>query len=102
MTLPVLHGPAYSTYVRTARLALLEKGVAYTLDSFDLLNGVPPVQRARHPFGKAPAFTHGDIVLYETVAICRYIDEAFDGPPLQPATALDRAHVTQVCAILDA
>ena len=102
MTRPILHGPAYSTYVRTARLALLEKGVGYSLDSFELWDGVPPAQRERHPFSKAPAFTHGDIVLYETVAICRYIDEAFDGPPLQPDTALDRARMTQICAILDA
>ena len=102
MTLPILHGPAYSTYVRTVRLALLEKGVTYTHDSFDILDGVPSAQHARHPFGKAPAFTHGDIVLYETVAICRYIDEAFDGPALQPTIALDRARMTQICAILDA
>lgn len=35
----VLHGPGYSTYARTARLALEEKGVAYTLNEVDILSG---------------------------------------------------------------
>lgn len=101
MTTPILHGPAYSTYVRTARLALLEKGVNYTLDSFDIFEGIPTEQSARHPFNKVPALTHNDFVLYETVAICRYVDEAFEGPALQPESAKDRARMTQICALLD-
>jgi hypothetical protein len=39
MVKPILHGPAYSTYVRTARLALTEKGVDYDLDHFDFMEG---------------------------------------------------------------
>lgn len=101
MTTPVLHGPAYSTYVRTARLAFEEKGVDYTLDHFDFMEGFPPEQQARHPFNRVPAFTHGDFSLYETVAICRYIDEAFEGPALQPADPKGRARVTQICSLLD-
>ena len=98
---PILHGPAYSTYVRTARLALTEKGVDYDLDHFDFMQGFPDAQIARHPFNRVPAFTHDEFVLYETVAICRYVDEAFDGPPLQPADAKGRARVTQICSLLD-
>ena len=48
-----------------------------------------------------PAFSHGDYEIYETVAIARYVDEAFDGPALQPADAAGRARVTQVSAIID-
>jgi hypothetical protein len=29
MSKPIVYGPSYSTYVRTTRLALEEKGVAY-------------------------------------------------------------------------
>ena len=102
MAKPVLHGPGYSTYVRTARLALEEKGVEYDLNEINFIaDGIPDDQLARHPFGKVPALSHDDFEVYETVAIARYIDEAFDGPTLQPSGAADRARMTQVCAILD-
>ncbi len=101
MVTPILHGPAYSTYVRTARLALEEKGIDYDLDHFDFMEGFPEAQLARHPFARVPAFTHGDFALYETVAICRYVDEAFDGPSLQPTETRERARMTQICSLLD-
>lgn len=102
MSIPVLHGPGFSTYVRTARLALEEKGVDYEMDEFNFLaDGMPAEQLARHPFGKVPAFTHNGFTLYETGAIGRYVDEAFDGPALQPANAQGRARLTQVCGVLD-
>lgn len=88
----ILYGFPQSTYVRTARLALHEKGVAYDLDA---CRADDPAQAARHPFAKVPAFRHDDLVLFETMAIARYVDEAFDGPPLQPATAAGRARMTQ-------
>lgn len=98
-----LHGPAYSTYARTARLALEEKGVAYTLDEVDILTGGghSPAHLARQPWGKVPAFDHDGFGLFETFAITRYVDEAFPGPSLQPADAKARARMTQICAIVD-
>ena len=98
-----LHGPAYSTYARTARLALEEKGVAYDLAEVDILSGAnqTPEHLARQPFGKVPALTHDGFALYETFAIIRYIDEAFPGPSLQPANHRARARMTQVCAVLE-
>ena len=97
-----LHGPGFSTYVRTARLALEEKAVDYDFDEFNFIaDGMPTEQLARHPFGKVPALTHDGFELYETCAITRYIDEAFGGPSLQPADSQGRAQVAQVCGILD-
>lgn len=99
----ILHGPAYSTYARTARLTLEEKGVAYDLNEVDLLKGAhqTPEHRARHPWGKVPAFEHDGFLLYETFAIARYVDEAFPGPSLQPADAKARARMTQICGVID-
>jgi glutathione S-transferase len=99
----VLHGPAYSTYARTARLALEEKGVAYELREVDILKGEAQSagHRARHPWGKVPAFEHDGFLLFETFAITRYVDEAFPGPALQPADAKARARMTQLCGIVD-
>jgi glutathione S-transferase len=99
---PVVYGPAYSTYARGVRLALEEKGVAYRLVEVDILKGLPEEHRKRHPFGKVPAFEHGDFKLYESFAIERYVDEAFDGPPLQPGDARQRARMTQIVSIVDA
>jgi glutathione S-transferase len=99
----VLHGPAYSTYARTARLALQEKGVPYRLNEVDVLAGMGQTaeHRARQPWGKVPAFEHDGFALFETFAIARYVDEAFPGPALQPAEVKQRARMTQICGIVD-
>ena len=57
---------------------------------------------ARHPFAKVPAFEHHGFELYETRAITRYVDGAFDGPDLQPADARGRARMDQIVSIVDA
>src|SRR5258706_15063859 len=103
MATPIIHGPAYSTYTRTARLALEEKGVAYQPDEVDMLAGATqkPAPLARPPFGKVPAFPHDDLSLYETAAIARYADEAFPGPKLQPADVKRRARMMQIISIID-
>ena len=103
MAEPILFGAAYSVYVRIARLALVEKGVAYRLEEVDIFaEGGPPADHlARHPFGRIPAFEHDGFRLYESGAITRYVDEAFPGPALQPAAPKARARVNQAISILD-
>lgn len=100
---PVLHGARYSVYVRTALMALLEKGVAFDLVEVDIFapGGPSPEHLRRHPFGRIPAFEHDGFALYETAAITRYVDEAFPGPALQPADARGRARLTQIIGVLD-
>ena len=99
-----LFGLARSVYTRIARLALEEKGVAYALHEVEIFgpDGVPAEHMQRHPFGRIPAFEHDGLRLYETAAITRYVDEAFAGPPLQPADAARRARMTQIIGVLDA
>ncbi|MCX2722108.1 glutathione S-transferase family protein [Roseibium salinum] len=98
-----LHGADYSVYVRAARLALEEKGIAYRLHSVDVFapGGPPDDYLALHPFGRIPALKSGNFTLFETTAILRYIDEALDGPPLQPDTPEARARMTQIQSIMD-
>jgi glutathione S-transferase len=50
----ILYGVAFSTYVRTARMACVEKGAGYTLahDSVDEVRS--RAHLALHPFGKMP------------------------------------------------
>lgn len=102
MTKPIVYGPAYSTFVRTCRLALEEKGADYDLIEVDMLGGAhqAPEHLARHPFGKVPAFEHDGLDLYETDAIIRYVDDAFPGADLVPADAAARARMTQAINVI--
>ena len=89
--------------MRAVRLTLIEKGVAYDLVEADVFGNPDDraAQLGRHPFGKIPAFEHRDFRLYESQAIERYVDEAFDGPPLQPGDVRQRARMNQVLSVLD-
>jgi len=100
---PIVFGAAYSVYVRAVRLALHEKGVAYDLVEVDVFapSGPPAEHLARHPFGRIPAFEHAGFRLYESSAIERYVDAAFDGPPLQPAEPRAQARMNQALSVLD-
>jgi glutathione S-transferase len=99
----VLRGPAHSTLLRAARLALEEKGVAYALREADLPQAGDrrPGRAARHRPWDAPVLEHDGFSLSETAAITRYVDEAFPGPALQPADARERARMAQVVALAD-
>ena len=103
MSQPVVHGPSISTYVRSVRLALHEKGVEHRLVEVDLLGGAHKQQPylARQPFGKVPAFEHDGNSFYEVSAILRYIDEVFPAPALMPSTPAARALANQVMSIVD-
>lgn len=106
MPLPILYGAAYSVYVRAARLALAEKGVAYKLVEVDIFGAVPDWYARLHPFGRIPAFEHDGFRLYEAGAIMRYVDEAFgpssEHPALMPTDARGRARVAQIMSVADA
>lgn len=103
MTKPILYGADYSVYVRIARMTLIEKGVDHDIVPVDVFapDGLPGWYRDLHPFGRIPALAHGDVQLYETAAIARYVDEAFAGPPLQPASPAARARMTMIVGMLD-
>lgn len=104
MAKPTLYGADYSVYVRIARMALEEKGVGYELVPLDIFaaEGIPAWYLELHPFGRIPALEHDGFRLFETGAITRYVDEAFDGPALQPADARARARMSQIAGMLDA
>ena len=80
-------GMPRSSLTRTVRIACIEKEIPF---EFSTRNVQLPGQRAtpevsnRNPFGKVPVLVHGKLVLYETAAICRYIDDTFSGPLLRP------------------
>ena len=96
-----LYGVPGSPYVQAARLGLTEKGI-----DFEMVPVPPPALKqpehlARHPFGKMPAIDHDGFALYETQAILRYVDQAFPGPQLEPATPQETARMNQIIGIVD-
>ncbi|RWK43956.1 glutathione S-transferase family protein [Mesorhizobium sp.] len=104
MIRPVVYGADYSAYVRIVRLVLEEKGIGYELVPVDIFaaDGIPSWYFDHQPFGRMPAFEHDGFRLHETSAITRYVDEAFDGPALQPIEPRPRARMNQIIGMLDA
>src|SRR5579871_5384424 len=74
-------GAPQSTFVRTTRMALEEKGVPYTLTP---ARPRSPEVDCIHPFGRIPSMRHGDFTLCESRAIIGYADRVFSGPKLIP------------------
>lgn len=97
-----LHGYQYSVYSWIVRLALHEKGKAFDwIEVNPFAKDVPASYLAIHPFKRVPALIHDGVVVYETGAITRYVDEAFEGPRLQPEEPRDRARCNQIISIVD-
>ncbi len=96
-----VYGAAYSTYTRSALIALTEKGAEHSLSEIDIFKPIPAEYLALQPWGKIPLIDHDGFHLYETCAILRYIDEVFPGPALQPSAPQDRARMMQVMGVID-
>jgi glutathione S-transferase len=74
-------------------MALAEKGLAYT---FEPAGPHSEAINAVHPFGRIPALRDGEIALWETSAIVRYLDECFArGTPLLPGSIIERTRCEQ-------
>jgi len=95
---PTLLGDPRSTYVRSARMAFAEKGIACRLDVHPPRS---PEILALNPFGKMPTYRCGDLSLYETSAIIRHVDETLPGPALMPADPAARARAEQWISVLN-
>lgn len=93
-----------STYVRTVKMLLAEKGVTqYKQVPLNVLQGDPktPEHLERHPFGKVPVLDHDGVRILETAAITRYLNDVLPGKSLVPATPKDRARMDMVIGIID-
>lgn len=93
-----------STYVRTVRMLLAEKGVTdYRQEPVNVLQGETktPEHLARHPFGKVPVLDHDGLRILETAAIARYLNDVLPGPSLIPATPKDRARMDMIVGLVD-
>jgi glutathione S-transferase len=95
----IIHTNVWSPYGWTARHVAAEKGVSSSLAPVDTAS---PEYRRLHPFGKMPVMTHGERVVYETLAIAHYIDRAFPGPALQPPDVVAQSEVLRWISVVNA
>ncbi len=95
----IVFGPPQSSYVRTARLTLAEKGVAH--DNRPVEHKAPS-HLALHPWGRVPILEHDGFRLFETSAITQYVDEVFAGPSLTPKNPRERALMNQWISAINA
>ena len=100
---PVLYGPTYSTYARTIRMLLAEKGVEYDLVHVDMIGGAHhrPEWKERHPFERVPAFEHNGFAIYESNAIAHYVDDAFPGRRIAHPNIQRRTRDQQIVDVIN-
>jgi len=77
-------------FVQRAVILLKEKGVDHKTTYIDLQNK-PEWFLAKSPRGKVPILDVGSDVLFESQAICEYLEEAFPEKPLMPTSLVERA-----------
>ncbi|MBD3895359.1 glutathione S-transferase family protein [Halomonas sp. ML-15] len=85
---------------RSQRVAwtLEELGLEYEYRSVDMMAGEGQGEEhlTRHPDGKVPVLEDGELVLFESLAICRYLAEHYgEASGLLPASPVERAQVDQ-------
>jgi glutathione S-transferase len=92
-----VYGFPGSTCTRKVLCTLNEKGAAYEFVNVDITKGEQKSadHLARQPFGVVPAIDHDGFKLYESRAICRYLDAALPGTSLVPADLKQRAMMEQ-------
>ena len=84
-------GSYVSPYVRKVLACMALKGIDdYEIDPITPFFGGDDFQRLS-PLRRIPVLIHGDLVLTDSSVICAWLDEAFSGHPLLPASPDDRA-----------
>ena len=77
-------------YAQRTRMALIEKGIDFTLTEVDLYNK-PEWFKQLSPYGKVPLLRHQGQIVYESRIINEYLEDAFPQRPLLPCDPIARA-----------
>lgn len=96
----VLHGFALSNYYNKVKLALLEKGLAFTEEAAPA-GGSGEAQLAASPLGKIPYLRTEHGSLCESQVILDYLEAAYPQPALLPADPWEAAKLRELITFLD-
>lgn len=102
----ILHSYWRSSASYRVRLALALKNLPYEYRPVHLLRDGgeqhAAAYRALNPEGRVPLLVDGDFRLGQSLAILRYLDEAYPARPLAPADLHLRARAWQFCEAINA
>jgi glutathione S-transferase len=87
-----IHGYTLCPFAWRTRLAAHEKGVSFEWFPADVPEP-DPRSKQHNPNKRSPLMRHGNFTVTDSQVIIQYIDEAFEGPPLQPEGARPRAQM---------
>ncbi|MGH7284001.1 MAG: glutathione S-transferase family protein [Polyangiaceae bacterium] len=95
-----LFGNPASTCTRKVLMTLHELGAPFEMNVIDFTKGdhKQPAHLKRQPFGRIPAIDDDGFALFESRAICRYLNEKAKGN-LEPADIQGRARMEQWISI---
>jgi glutathione S-transferase len=99
----VIGNKNYSSWSLRAWLALERTGAPFTEVLVPLRQPGSREEIARwSPGGRVPALHHGDLVVWESLAICEYLAELFPQAKLWPEDRAARAHARAMCSEMHA
>jgi RNA polymerase-associated protein len=92
-----------SPYAQKCKIALREKGVAFTAKLPDSIGtGLAGGEfRDASPRIEVPALIHGGVTIFESTVILEYIEETWPDPALLPGEPAARAHARMLEEIMD-
>ncbi|MEM9063092.1 MAG: glutathione S-transferase family protein [Pseudomonadota bacterium] len=99
-----IYGRATSSNVQLAMWAVGELGLEHErLDYGHKYGGTDtPEYRAMHPLGRVPVLKDGDLVMFESGAIARYLCEKYGRAPFWPDRLEHRARLDVWCEFIKA
>jgi glutathione S-transferase len=95
-----LYGLTLSNYYNKVKLAMLEKGVPFAEEKFQLRQ-MTDAHRAMSPLGKVPFVRTERGSLCESEAIMAYLEAAYPAPALLPADPFAAAKVRELSIFID-
>jgi glutathione S-transferase len=99
----VIANKAYSSWSLRPWLALKHAGAAFDEVVIPLRQPDTPANIAKwSPAGKVPVLRHGDVTIWESIAILEYLAELFPNAGLWPADRAARAHARTISAEMHA
>ncbi len=97
----------YSSWSMRPWVLMTEAGIPFEevmvrFDSFGEDSAFKRTVLPLNPTGTVPVLKDGDVVVYDTLAICEYLAETHPGRALWPADRAQRARARSVCAEMHA